>query len=137
MRDFQPFVDAGITSFDTAGEHMSERTTVHAHHIHHVKKSSRSFILLSPCGMQVMQPSTLCSADIYGPSEGLIGRYLHSTPDPGALQVLTKFCCFGRDLDIADSKKFVARVCTLLMPAPLPSLLSLAPNGACITYKSP
>jgi hypothetical protein len=58
-------------------------------------------------------------ADIYGPSEALIGRYLANAPSPSAVQVLTKFCCFGRDLDFADSKKFVARV--RHAPAALPS----------------
>lgn len=49
-------------------------------------------------------------ADIYGPSESLIGRYLQSAPHAADIQVLTKFCCFGRDMEIADAKKLVARV---------------------------
>jgi len=53
--DFQPFVAAGITTFDTA--------------------------------------------DIYGPSETLIGDFLErrDAAEP-PVQVLTKFCCFGDDM---------------------------------------
>ncbi|GAB4818560.1 hypothetical protein N2152v2_005606 [Parachlorella kessleri] len=53
LQDFQPFVKAGITTFDTA--------------------------------------------DIYGPSEELIGKYLASVWDRKDIhtQVLTKLCCFG------------------------------------------
>eukprot|EP00191_Tetraselmis_sp_GSL018_P004856 CAMPEP_0177606280 /NCGR_PEP_ID=MMETSP0419_2-20121207/17213_1 /TAXON_ID=582737 /ORGANISM="Tetraselmis sp., Strain GSL018" /LENGTH=402 /DNA_ID=CAMNT_0019100611 /DNA_START=23 /DNA_END=1228 /DNA_ORIENTATION=+ len=43
--------------------------------------------------------TTLDTADIYGPSEALIGKYLRSK-DAGSppSQVLTKFCCFGGDM---------------------------------------
>lgn len=62
--DFQAFVAAGITTFDTA--------------------------------------------DIYGPSEALIGRYLASHPtEKPAVQVLTKFCCFGDSMNAAKELRFV------------------------------
>ncbi|GAQ82385.1 oxidoreductase [Klebsormidium nitens] len=51
VEDFQPFVNAGITTFDTA--------------------------------------------DIYGPSESLIGDYLRKTKDRPPVQVFTKCCFFG------------------------------------------
>ncbi|KAK9821998.1 hypothetical protein WJX81_006467 [Elliptochloris bilobata] len=61
VEDFQPFVEAGITTFDTA--------------------------------------------DIYGPSESLIGDYLErkGRGEP-AVQVLTKFCCFGGDMRSVSAK---------------------------------
>lgn len=38
-------------------------------------------------------------ADIYGPSETLIGDYLEERGDASPpVQVLTKFCCFGGDM---------------------------------------
>ncbi|KAL4854303.1 putative aldo-keto reductase 1 [Chlorella vulgaris] len=47
--------------------------------------------------------TTFDTADIYGPSEALIGRYLSSHPaEKPHCQVLTKFCCFG---DVMDSAK--------------------------------
>lgn len=50
-------------------------------------------------------------ADIYGPSEGVIGKYLQSTPEVRSkVQVLTKFCCFGQSMDFADNPKYVKRV---------------------------
>ncbi|PSC75888.1 aldo keto reductase isoform B [Micractinium conductrix] len=62
--DFQPFVDAGITTFDTA--------------------------------------------DIYGPSESLIGRYLAShQAEKANVQVLTKFCCFGDSMRQAKDPRHV------------------------------
>lgn len=63
VQDFQKFVDAGITTFDTA--------------------------------------------DIYGPSESLIGRYLASRGGSEGVQVLTKFCCFGAAMRSARDLKFV------------------------------
>jgi aryl-alcohol dehydrogenase-like predicted oxidoreductase len=66
VEDFQAFVDAGITTFDTA--------------------------------------------DIYGPSEKLIGAYLASHPDARSkTQVFTKFCCFGDSMRQARDAKFVER----------------------------
>ena len=54
----------------------------------------------------------LCAlADIYGPSEGIIGKYLQSSPGArDRVQVLTKFCCFGQSMDFADNPKYVRRV---------------------------
>lgn len=69
VQDFQPFVDAGITTFDTA--------------------------------------------DIYGPSEKLIGQYLTSLKSPEArsrCQILTKFCCFGDSMRQARQRSFVEEV---------------------------
>ena len=55
IADFATFVNAGITTFDTA--------------------------------------------DIYGPSEGLIGEYIRSRPEGvEGLQILTKCCKFGGEL---------------------------------------
>ena len=67
VQDFQKFVDAGITTFDTA--------------------------------------------DIYGPSERIIGTYLSSlTPEARSkCQVLTKFCCFGDSMRQANKLDFVAK----------------------------
>jgi hypothetical protein len=53
----------------------------------------------------------LCT-DIYGPSESIIGEYLRESGNRANVQVLTKFCCFGRDMQTADSASFVKRVCT-------------------------
>ena len=53
--------------------------------------------LLSGCFI----PSQACCAcaDIYGPSESLIGDYLEERGDAQPpVQVLTKFCCFGGDM---------------------------------------
>lgn len=64
--DFQAFVDAGITTFDTA--------------------------------------------DIYGPSEKLIGAYLAAHPAGAATaHVFTKFCCFGDAMRQARDPRFVER----------------------------
>ena len=54
----------------------------------------------------------LCAlADIYGPSEGIIGEYLRSYPGArDGVQILTKFCCFGQSMDFADNAKYVRRV---------------------------
>ncbi len=49
-------------------------------------------------------------ADIYGPSESIIGEYLRASGEKKNVQVLTKFCCFGKDMQSADSAKFVRRV---------------------------
>lgn len=65
--DFQQFVDAGITTLDTA--------------------------------------------DIYGPSEKLIGQFLAGHPDARKkTQVLTKFCCFGDSMRQARRAEFVKQV---------------------------
>lgn len=64
VEDFQAFVDAGITTFDTA--------------------------------------------DIYGPSEKLIGQYLEAHPaERPQVHVLTKFCCFGDNMRKAADFDFV------------------------------
>ena len=56
-------------------------------------------------------PNGASLADIYGPSEGVIGKYLQSTPEARSkVQVLTKFCCFGQSMDFADNPKYVKRV---------------------------
>jgi aryl-alcohol dehydrogenase-like predicted oxidoreductase len=67
VSDFQAFVDAGITTYDTA--------------------------------------------DIYGPSERIIGEYLSSlTPEARSkCQVLTKFCCFGDSMRQANKLDFVSK----------------------------
>jgi len=66
VEDFQQFVDAGVTTFDTA--------------------------------------------DIYGPSEKLIGQYFVEYPESRAkCQVLTKFCCFGDSMRQARELAFVQR----------------------------
>ena len=54
IADFKAFVDAGVTTFDTA--------------------------------------------DIYGPSESLIGDYINSRGGAEGLQLLTKACKFGSDM---------------------------------------
>ena len=78
----------------------------------HVAKSSMHDSLVCPIHCKALA-SQWCCADIYGPSEGLIGRYLQSSPSAADVQVLTKFCCFGRDMQFADGKKFVNRVLLL------------------------
>lgn len=48
------------------------------------------------------------TADIYGPSETLIGKYLTAHPEARATsQVLTKFCCFGDSMRQAGKAAFV------------------------------
>lgn len=97
MQDFQAFVDAGITTFDTAGKALSTNRE-------HSCMSAQAALNATIGAMHT---------DIYGPSEGLIGRYLQSSPSAANVQVLTKFCCFGRDMQFADGKKFVNRVRSL------------------------
>lgn len=56
--------------------------------------------------------NTFDTADIYGPSEKLIGNFL-STCSPEERQnchVLTKFCCFGDSMRQARNKDFVRKV---------------------------
>lgn len=56
--------------------------------------------------------NTFDTADIYGPSEKLIGNFL-STCSPEEKQnchVLTKFCCFGDSMRQARNKEFVRKV---------------------------
>ena len=66
IEDFGKFVDAGITTFDTA--------------------------------------------DIYGPSEELIGKYLNSRGGSDGVQVFTKFCCFGADMNFVTDKMVEKRI---------------------------
>lgn len=48
------------------------------------------------------------AADIYGPSEKLIGQYLEAHPaERPQVQVLTKFCCFGDNMRKAADFDFV------------------------------
>ncbi len=67
IEDFQKFVAAGVTTFDTA--------------------------------------------DIYGPSERIIGEYVSSlsTEARAKIQVFTKFCCFGDSLRNANKLDFVSK----------------------------
>ncbi len=91
MDDFQPFVAAGITTFDTA--------------------------------------------DIYGPSETLIGDFLErrDAAEP-PVQVLTKFCCFGDDMRSvsADSVREVRA-----RSHRGPSLLVATESAACAVWGGP
>mmetsp|Transcript_13859 Transcript_13859/g.34859 ORF Transcript_13859/g.34859 Transcript_13859/m.34859 type:complete len:408 (+) Transcript_13859:190-1413(+) len=67
VEDFDAFVSAGVTTFDTA--------------------------------------------DIYGPSEELIGKYLDQRPEGAeGLQVFTKFCCFGSDMGAIAEKMVDKRI---------------------------
>jgi aryl-alcohol dehydrogenase-like predicted oxidoreductase len=69
LQDFDAFVQAGITTFDTA--------------------------------------------DIYGPSEGIIGDYIRSRPQGAeGLQILTKCCKFGNDM-LTVSQDSVSQVDSL------------------------
>lgn len=53
--------------------------------------------------------TTLDTADIYGPSEKIIGSYRDTYPEESrTCQVLTKFCCFGDSMLQAAKKEFVA-----------------------------
>ena len=55
----------------------------------------------APVSLRWGNPFEACCAcaDIYGPSETLIGDYLEERGDaPPPVQVLTKFCCFGGDM---------------------------------------
>ena len=81
IADFKAFVDAGVTTFDTA--------------------------------------------DIYGPSESLIGDYINSRGGAEGLQLLTKACKFGSDMQNVSQDSISAvrplSGCTSLMhPAPTP-----------------
>lgn len=42
--------------------------------------------------------TTFDTADIYGPSEGLIGEFVRKRGGADGLQLLTKSCKFGRDM---------------------------------------
>lgn len=54
--------------------------------------------------------TTLDTADIYGPSEEIIGRFFEQNIDArDRCQVLTKFCCFGDSMRQASSLDFVKR----------------------------
>ena len=53
--------------------------------------------------------TTFDTADIYGPSEQLIGRYLASSPEARSSHVLTKFCCFGDSMRQAKDLSFVEK----------------------------
>ena len=66
VEDFDAFVSAGITTFDTA--------------------------------------------DIYGPSEELIGKYLDSRGGSEGVQVFTKSCCFGSDMSNISEKQVEKRI---------------------------
>jgi hypothetical protein len=52
--------------------------------------------------------TTFDTADIYGPSEEIIGRYFNEQGGAGA-QVCTKFCCFDK-LDKIDKKQVAKRI---------------------------
>lgn len=53
--------------------------------------------------------TALDTADIYGPSERIIGSYRNSYPEESRnCQVLTKFCCFGDSMFQAAKRDFVA-----------------------------
>lgn len=55
--------------------------------------------------------TTFDTADIYGPSEKLIGEYIRSRPEgKEGLQVLTKFCKFGNE-QVSISQSAVTSVC--------------------------
>ena len=112
VQDFQPFVDAGITTFDTAGarllpacwpqEEIMPWNNINVHSL-----AGRHLSCAAKPGLT----RQLRVADIYGPSEGIIGKYLQSTPGArSSVQVLTKFCCFGQSMDFADNPKYVKRV---------------------------
>jgi hypothetical protein len=47
---------------------------------------------------------------------------LEQSADRDKVQVLTKFCCFGRDMAVADNLKTVRRVrhCVLCNPSRVP-----------------
>ena len=66
VKDFEAFVEAGITTFDTA--------------------------------------------DIYGPSEELIGKYLDSRGGSDGVQVFTKLCYFGSDMNFITDKQVAKRI---------------------------
>ncbi|KAL4429190.1 hypothetical protein ABPG77_010169 [Micractinium sp. CCAP 211/92] len=52
--------------------------------------------------------TTFDTADIYGPSESLIGLYLNPPHKEGEPEpVLTKFCCFGDSMNQAKELRFV------------------------------
>jgi len=89
--DFQPFVAAGITTFDTA--------------------------------------------DIYGPSETLIGDFLErrDAAEP-PVQVLTKFCCFGDDMrSVSGPSLLAATECSVCcMGGPLS--LAATESAACAVW---
>lgn len=54
--------------------------------------------------------TTFDTADIYGPSQELIGQFIEKFPEEGKnCQVLTKFCCFGTAMRQAADGGFVKR----------------------------
>ena len=59
--------------------------------------------------------TTFDTADIYGPSESLIGDFIRRRGGADGLQILTKSCKFGSDM-VNVSKKSVAQVCSLAAP---------------------
>jgi aryl-alcohol dehydrogenase-like predicted oxidoreductase len=80
-----------------AGEHETDRTSGNA--------AVEDFQKFAAAGI-----TTFDTADIYGPSEGLIGKYLAATTKSSSappVTVLTKFCCFGDSMRKAADFKFV------------------------------
>jgi aryl-alcohol dehydrogenase-like predicted oxidoreductase len=72
-------------------------------------KAIADFDAFVNCGI-----TTFDTADIYGPSEKLIGEFIRRRPEgKEGLQILTKFCKFGND-QISINQKAVTSVWALL-----------------------
>eukprot|EP01023_Acetabularia_acetabulum_P047361 TRINITY_DN4989_c0_g1_i3.p1 TRINITY_DN4989_c0_g1~~TRINITY_DN4989_c0_g1_i3.p1 ORF type:complete len:407 (-),score=69.16 TRINITY_DN4989_c0_g1_i3:217-1437(-) len=67
------------------------------------KKAVQDFVKFEQAGI-----STFDTADIYGPSEGLIGQFVRQRGGPEGVQVLTKCCLFGID-QYNVSQEFINR----------------------------
>jgi len=64
--------------------------------------------------------NTIDTADIYGPSEFIVGRFMKEKP-PGAV-VCTKFCCFSflSDIDKKEVKTRIQKACDRLQVEKIP-----------------
>ena len=65
--------------------------------------------------------TTLDTADIYGPSEGIVGKFVGSLP-PGSAVPCTKFCCFRylEEINREEVKQRIQRACERLQVKKLP-----------------
>lgn len=84
--------------------------------------------------------TTLDTADIYGPSEKLIGDFIRGRPQGRTgVEVLTKFCKFGNE-QITISQKNVSAVRPPSLPTSQPTLaihehqLTSQPHASLLTY---
>jgi len=66
--------------------------------------------------------NTIDTADIYGPSEFIVGKYMKEKPQGVAPVVCTKFCCFAflSEIDKAEVKTRIQKACERLQVEKIP-----------------